>query len=279
MGNHLFTMCKEDHIIFRDLLNPVTIRYRKILTRENLLHVACKYNKKSAEVILFGELLPSNKRILVQTDKNDETCLFVACNHNESLVEIIMEKAQQYGLLNNLLYQCNVNNETILHIACRKSYRDVTKPILDYVIDGDILFRRDNLGNTCVHYACQYNHLALRYILDKYVDIDIDFHLIFSVINMAGDSCLTIAARSNINSLHILLDSGYLTPEIFLHVDYYGETFLQILCLNCPNDAMAVIKKIGKGYNRLVKPCLKIAELHRPGLKKIIEDYINDNRF
>jgi hypothetical protein len=152
---------------------------------------------KLVELILNSKFC--DKDLLNMKDFNNNTCLHIACSNEDSKFTDIIVKNKfcdsEFIKLTNNLGQSSFmialkNNKSAAQTILKSSY-----------FSKDLLFLKDNNNDNCCTYAIKYNHEVLCQIITHDVD---DFALLKNR-NKYGDTCLSISAKHNCESMKYLL--------------------------------------------------------------------------
>ena len=164
---------------------------------------------------LIKLLAPSPESVHFK-DNDGCTPLYYACKNShhecvgEFMVQIpgvvcdLMKVANKYGA--TPLSVRGHNDQTILHVACKKGDLSIVKKVLEAGADPIIT---DRFGYTPLHYACENSHLeCVREFMVQAPDVVCD---LMKVANNFGATPFSVRADNNQTILHVACEKGDLS--------------------------------------------------------------------
>lgn len=275
MGNILYTATKENPELLSEILDkcsPNILLQQSAMSKNTCFHVACKYNVKSAKIILASPHF--SKNVLLAKNVYGYTCLHVACKYYTILIPEIIEKAKEFNVFDELIHSISVDEETCLHFAVEQPYKDIV-PLLNSVDDFTLLCQQNITYETAMHLACKHNWQMANYFIDKF-EKKHNLTQLLMLANIEDETCFQCAACSQPLVLMRILKSRWCTKAMLMKKMNDENTFLHRLTIWAPTLAKQVIRQLDlldMDLRDLLmcktpdgETCLDIAVNHQPSL-------------
>ena len=241
-------MCRCDVICTCETSNTSSIEQLNKKNYDPLMMAIASRNHKCVEELILASEAYNRKINIHLRDKLGNTCLHLcAQSNNVDSLNYLLNK--YFSKETSILKAKNLQDETVLHVACRYGNLEIIKIILNRIYESDlpnesILMAQNKDGETCFAIACAKGYLnVVEYFLK-----DKKLKLFLELVDNNSNTCLHVATfNGHFSIASLLLDNG-------INVTAVNEKNLSALDISC-RKGFFEISKILISYYATMDEC------------------------